>query len=276
MLASTNRFGIRTNCFSIQRVWLKKDAGVVVQLDLTTGAWQSIDFDRVNITGTAVTPEAVFAISNFNGVTALDRWDRKTRRIQSILLSDQLILFGTAHQGELVAVSQVKDGSAHRLVRVNFAKGECETLAILSEAGFESEAPIHLLSHQGTLYLTQGNQLLIHSPGKAAVRVIDLPSGKAGPIQSYGNRILILHADIITGTVEASLTIFDPIEETMVHHELGHPIWQVLTKDDRLWGLDLAENRIHRYFLREDGIVLTESHPIAPEKGWYNSALFLH
>lgn len=253
----------------------KKDAGIVVQFDLTTGAWQSIDFGRINITSTAVTLEAVFAISNFNGITALDRWDRSTHQIQSILLTDQLILHGTAHQGELVVISQGRNRIGQRLVRANFTSGEGETLAELNGQGIAPEAPIHLLSHQGDLYLTRENQLLIVTPGLADVKVIDLPSGNAGPLQSDGDRILILHADIVAGTVDSALTIFDPAGKTVRHHALGHPIWQVLARDDTLWGLDLAENMIHRYSLRTQDLVPTESFSISPENGWYNSALFL-
>ena len=90
-----------------------------------------------------------------------------------------------------------------------------------------------------------------------------------------GDEMFILHADIVGGSRESSLTIMNLSDQTLKNYPLGETIWQLVKAGNKLYGLDLTDQAIHSYELTPGGLSRGVSQSLSPEAGLNISAIFL-
>lgn len=255
----------------------KKDLGMILDLDLESGKAEKIRFGRVNITSAVITDDAYYVASNLNQVSYIDRYDRKTGVISTISLEDQLVMHIREHEGKLVGI-----GTIHR---------ESEVEIWLNEFDFQTEktmmrmditswsedkaSPIHMITHDGLLYMSLGRKLLVYSEDESGIHEIELPGPFAQQILVYEGMLYILHSDIVAGSVHSTVTILNPDNEEMTSLDLKMKTWQIEIKDDLLYALDLENKVVTQFRIENNNITHIRSIEIETDGKMSVSGMFL-
>ena len=261
-----------------QGLYDKKDLGIVLDIDLTDGTNKQIKFDRINITSAVVTEDYVYAASNLNQIVYLDRYDRKTQKIDTVTLAGWMLHNVEAHNGKLVGAGlDMSDVTTPKvsMFEFDFAAGSYKELADLTPYAFDSEPPIHIRSQGSKIYMTSNDQLLVYDDLSKTIQAEMLPDGMARQMLIEGDEMFILHADIVGGSRESSLTIMNLSDQTLKNYPLGETIWQLVKAGDTISGLDLTDKAIHRYELNDKGITKISSFALIGETALNFSAIFL-
>lgn len=256
----------------------KKDLGIVLDIDLSDGTNKKIKFGRINITSAVVTDDYIYAASNLNQMVYLDRYDRATQKIDTVTLAGWMLHNVEAHNGKLVGAGlDMSDVTTPKvsLFEFDFTSGEHKELANLTSYAFDSEPPVHILSHGSKIYMTSNDQLLVYDDQTGTLQAEKLPDELAYQMLIEGDKMFILHADIVTGDREASLTIFNLADKSMMNYPMGERNQQLVKDGDKIYGLDLKEKAIHSYELNAEGLTKTSSHVLIGEKDLNFSAIFL-
>lgn len=135
-----------------QGLYDKEDLGIVLDIDLTDGTNKQIKFDRTNITSAVVTDDYVYATSNLNQMVYLDRYDRKTQKIDTVTLAGWMLHNVEAHHGKLVGAGlDMSDETTPKvsLFEFDFTKDDYKELANLTPYAYGSEPPVHILYRWG-------------------------------------------------------------------------------------------------------------------------------
>lgn len=257
----------------------KKDLGIVLDIDLTDGSNKKVEFDRINITSIQVTDEYIFAASNFNQTVYLDRYQRQNKTTDTVKLNDWMVLNVGVHNGQLLATGlemSESNSSKVSLLRFNFEAGSYEELADLSPYSFESEPPTHILSYGHIVFMTSNDQFLIYNDQLNTIESKKLPDNMAQQMLIDGDRIFILHSDIVGSSRESSLTILKLQDYTMDNYPLGETIWQLTKSGNTLFGLDLNDRAVHVFDVNETGIAKKSTHILTLDEGLYLSAIFMN
>lgn len=124
--------------------------------------------------------------------------------------------------------------------------------------------------------MTSNDQFLIYNDQLNTIESKKLPDNMAQQMLIDGDRIFILHSDIVGSSRESSLTILKLQDYTMDNYPLGETIWQLTKSGNTLFGLDLNDRAVHVFDVNETGIAKKSTHILTLDEGLNLSAIFMN
>ncbi len=256
----------------------RKDLGILMKMALESGKTETIKFNRTNITGAVVTKDAYYVVSNLNSSSYIDRYDRLSNQIETVVMDNSLVMSIAEHQGKIVGTGVLfEDAEKYQvwLLEFDFDTKSHHLLADLSPFCKDTESPSHFLSYGDKLYMTYLDNLLVYESSNDFVSAINLNAPYANQMIVYKEQLYIVHADVVTHAVKSKITVFDPKTQLMKTHELNNNVIQIEVLKDKMIALDLDTDSIYVYQVENDQIKQINQIVLSPTKNLYMSAIFV-
>ena len=252
-----------------------KDHCAIVGLDLNSQEMTTYDFkNRVNITDFAVTDDYIYAISNLNQVTYVDRYSLKEKKMDSYEINGYIAMDLCLCQENLYIL--VDDTKTYIMYQVDITNKTMKKVCDLTEYCFGDYEPSYYASYGTDLYLPSNDRLLKLSTTNNTLEVIPLSMDNAFGLYLTDNMLYIsCMDDMFTPEAKADIIAFDLTSKKEVkNYHLKHNIMQFIVTKSQFIVLGL-DDTIYQYNLSDSGnSPMIHKASIQVPDHYYTSALY--
>ena len=228
-----------------------KDAFPSKVLEISMENWEcsSYDFDRTNITDLVVTDSYVYAISNLNAVTYIDRCPIGGGKddIDTIEIKDETYM-ELYNVGDKVFVGE----AGVTLHECNFEKKNISLFTKIKTS--DGGEPVFSEEYGGELILAGDQELYFVSAENGDVRTVDVPKGE-NEIKSLfldGNFLYVSRAELHMGNEDTMIIKYDLDTNQVVDtYKISTDLMQFQVKDNNI--IIISEESIIKYSLERGG-----------------------
>ena len=228
-----------------------KDNCKILAINLKTDEVKEYKSNRVNITDICVDDKYIYAISNLNRVTYIDRYLIDGDDMQSIELKD-IISINMFVCDEKVYFYKENDGK-NVLNRIDFSTKKIENF-LSDEIKFEEESSFHVI-YNNQIYIPYGKDIVAISPDTLKYRVVTMPESENEVCGFYqdGSSLYVAQADVFGENSNTSIIKYDLEKEKIVNeYKAASTLMQFSVKKDELYILS-CEDEVVKYSMKDDG-----------------------
>lgn len=223
----------------------------VLEISMKDLICKSFDFDRTNITDLVVTDRYVYALSNLNKVTYIDRCPINGNKgdIDTIEIADETFIY-LYNVGDKVFVGKKESGL--NLYQCDFEKKEISSFGVIEEFG--GDEPIFSEEYGKELILAGNQQLYFISIENGDTRVVDIPDGKNEIKSLYldADILYVSRAEFHQQNEDTVLVKYD-LEENKILDTYALPtsLMQFQVKDNNI--VVITEESVLKYSMKAGG-----------------------
>lgn len=228
-----------------------KDNCKIIAINLKTDQIKEYKLDRVNITSFYVDDKYIYAISNLNRVTYIDRYVIGGDDMQSIILENTIsvdmfvcnekVYFYTEQNGKSI------------LNRTDFFTKHTEKV-LSDKINFEDGTNFNVI-YNNRIYVPYGKDIVAISPDTLKFEVIKMPeSGNAvSGLYQDGHNLYVAQADTHGENSKLCMIQYDLKEQKIVNeYKTFSTLMQFSVKKDELYVLSF-EDELIKFHMKNDG-----------------------
>lgn len=229
----------------------KLDFGKVISMRLTDGKVEEYDFDRINMTSFTCDGNWVYATSNLNGISYLDRYDRETKKIVSMETENMITDVIVAGNGSLFGFASDLESGKCYLGQFDI---DLQKSMMLHELKKE-ETPAFLQFYKDVLLFVDDDILYRYNVERKTVEQIMLPHDGAYNLARQEEKLYIGYTNLFEDNV-SYVNVYDldkqeitrdvTYQGTILQMEISkeNPDHLFLLDYDKLIKIDLAKGKV--------------------------------
>lgn len=262
----------------------EKDLEMIMELDLETGATKKYKFkDRV-ISDVVATQTDLYVVSNLNGVSYVDHYNKATGEVRTIESEMQNCFYWLCWANETLYVftSNDDDQVGDFVYEIEPKEFKITKTMDITNIGYYH---CGFLEYNGKLYFTTDskkgnniNHLSSLSFATGEIETLKLPKHSPMEIFEENGLFYIAHCDFFGADRSGSITVFHPETEKMENYKLTHRIARMGIQNGNIYICDTE--KVYLYRLENEALKLQKSVDIATQKDnkthFYTSGFFLN
>lgn len=228
-----------------------KDNCEILAINLGTDEVKEYKSNRVNITSIYVDDKYIYAISNLNQVTYIDRYVIDGDDVQSIELKD-INCIDMFVCNEKVYFYKEKDGKSV-LNRTDFSTKKVEDF-LTSEVKFEDGTNFNAI-YNNRIYVPYGKDIVAISPDSSKFKMIKMPESEneVSGLYQDGRTLYIAQADTHGENSKLCIIQYDLEKQKIVNeYKIFSTLMQFSVKKDKLYILSF-EDELIKYSMKDNG-----------------------
>ena len=234
-----------------------KDNCKILAINLKTDEIKEYKSSRVNITNICVDDKYIYAISNLNKVTYIDRYSINGNDMQSIELKDIIAVDMFVYDEKVYFYKEENGKNVSKrksvLNRIDFSTKKIENF-LSDEIKFEEESSFHAI-YNNQIYIPYGKDIVAISPVTLKYRVVTMPESENEVCGFYqdGSSLYVAQADLFGENSNTSIIKYDlEIEKIVNEYKAASTLLQFSVKKDGLYILS-CEDEVTKYRMKDDG-----------------------
>lgn len=253
---------------------INKDNCAIMSLDLETGEMKTYPFpDRVNITDFEITENYIYAISNLNGQTYIDRYCLENGSMTSYIVD----MIGTdmcLSEEDLFLI--VDDTETYKMYQIDIEGKKAEEVFDFTSYYKKYEGFGIRTAYQDAIYIPHGHEILKYTKKDKMVKEIPLTYLNAYGAYQKGSTLYISCSELHDKESESDIVVLDmDTDKILEEYHFEHPIEQFWVEDDKLVILGL-NYVLYTYSIQKDGTCKMENKNDLGKQGYdFLSALFV-
>lgn len=251
-----------------------KDNCAIISIDLETGELQSYPFsNRVNITDFEVTEKYIYAISNLNGQTYIDRYSFEEQNTVSYIVD--MIGVDMCLSGKDLYLF-VNDTKTYKMYQIDIDNQKAEEVLDLTSYYKEYEAFGIRADFQESIYIPHGNEILKYTKKDEKLKEIPLVYGNAYGVCQNNSTLYVSCTDLHDSQSESDIVVLNmDTDEILQEYHIGNSIEQFWVVGDKLIVLG-QDSVLYTYNMQENNVCMLENKKNLGEQGYdFLSALFV-
>lgn len=248
-----------------------KNNCAIIDLDLQTGEMKTYPFpDRVNITDFQVTEEYIYAISNLNGQTYIDRYSFKEKSMLSYIVD--MIGIDMCLSGEdlylFVDDVDADDTETYKMYQIDIQKKKTEKVYDLTSYYKKYDGFGSCIAYQDAIYIPHGHEILKYTKKDKKVKEIPLAYLDAYGAYQRDSTLYVSCSELYDRETESDIVVLDMDTDKIIQeYHFEHPIEQFWVDDDKL--VILGHNYVlYSYSIQKDGTCKMEYKNDLGEQGY--------
>ncbi len=256
-----------------------KDNCAIMDLDLETGEMKTYPFsDRVNITDFQITEEYIYAISNLNGQTYIDRYSFKEKSMLSYIVNMTGIDMGLSGEDLYLFVGDVDadDTETYKMYQIDIPKKKTEEVFDFTSYYKKYDGFGSSTAYQDAIYIPHGYEILKFTKKDKKVKEIPLDYLNAYGAYSRDSILYVACTEVYDEESESEIVVLDMDTDKIIQeYHFEHPIEQFWVDGDKL--VILGHNYVlYSYSIQKDGTCKMEYKNDLGEQGYdFLSALIV-
>lgn len=251
-----------------------EDVDEVWEIDKATGKHKKYKTEQRGVAGMAVTERYIFTVNNWNGVPVLARTDKKTGEIVEQeypgKYCPQIDVYGKRLYCFIMDMKEEPYDTRCSILDIDTL--EEEKSFNISEYG---TAPENTYMKDGILYMPiyrtsimeECGLLLMYDTETEKLEAVELGADYACQVLEYNGKLVVTHADLVYANPgECFISIYDPETGAVENYPIESVPDQAVIKGDLLYTLDIMEQSIFVYDLKNKG-ELKEQHKLESKEG---------
>lgn len=234
-----------------------KDNCKILAINLKTDEVKEYKSSRVNITDICVDDKYIYAISNLNKVTYIDRYlidgdDMQSIELKDIISVDMFVWDGKVYfykEEDRKNVSNIK----RVLNRIDFSTKKIENF-LSDKIKFEEESSFYVI-YNDQIYIPYGKDIVALSPNTLNFKVIKMPKSENEVCGFYqdGSSLYVAQADLFGENNNVSIIKYDLEKKEIVNkYKASSTLMQFSVKKEELYILSF-EDELIKYSMKENG-----------------------